>query len=294
MDIKLKHNNLCSLKENNTVKEFLKKELLFSSGSIKKIITNKKLLNRGVSTREELKIPLDLLNQKFINPCYEGVDIEVISECDDFIVLNKPDGVHGHPLNYSENNTVLNFLRSHLNRAELGIASDEKERGLLYRLDEQTSGVLIYVKNPDLHKNLREGFNNHVKKKSYLAVVEGLLEINQDVHDYLKGSGEKGSKVICSANGVKCSSHIQTLRKDDQNNRTLVRVDLKTGFRHQIRVQLANLGHSIHGDELYGGIPAERIYLHAYEYCLGDRCWKASNNLLFSNLLNLNSLLDVS
>ena len=77
MDIKLKHNNLCTLKDYKTVKEFLK-ELLFSVSSIKKLVPNKKLLQKELNIRDEIQVNTDLLNQKFINPIYDGEDIEVI------------------------------------------------------------------------------------------------------------------------------------------------------------------------------------------------------------------------
>jgi 23S rRNA pseudouridine1911/1915/1917 synthase len=293
MDTKLKHNNLCSLKSYNTLKEFLNKELLFSSSSIKRIITNKKFLQREVREKDELDISLNLLNQNIVNPIHSGDEIEIIQETEDYLVLNKPEFSHGHPLNYEETGTVLNFLRSRFKDLGLGLASDEKERGLLYRLDEQTSGVLIYVKDKNKHQELRRNFNSAMKKKSYLAIVEGHLEINSEVVNFLKGSGEKGSKVIESEEGERCKSHISSLKYYKDKNVTLVKVDLETGFRHQIRVQLANLSHPIVGDTLYGAKEEKRIYLHAFEYCIGESCWRAENNLLFSNFLNLNSLLDV-
>jgi len=286
----LKHNNLCILKSHKTLKEFLNKELLFSSNLIKKTITNKKFLQKSVAKREEITIPMELLNSNQVNPDYDGIEIEVIEETDDFIVLNKPEGVHGHPLDYSENGTVLNFVRSKFVLEDLGLSSIEKERGLLYRLDELTSGVLIYVKNPSLHEKLREDFSEVMKTKSYLAIVDGKLEIDSEVKNYLKGSGEKGSQVIVDDSGVRCISHIKSLKYNDESDTTVVQVALKTGFRHQIRVQLSHLGNPIHGDTLYGGKSSDRMYLHAFEYCLEGQCWRADKNLLFCNFLNLDSL----
>lgn len=294
MGTKLKHNNLCIINSNHTLKEFLKEELLFSSSSIKKIITNKKLLNKQLRERDEIFIDRDLLNQKFLNPIYSSREIEVIEETNDFIILNKPEGIHGHPLRYSETDTVLNFLRQEFNRIELGEGSDDKERGLLYRLDELTSGVLIYVKDPSHHKSLRENFSELVKKKSYYAIVDGILDIDREVQTYLKGSAERGSIVKVDESGIDCRGHFRTVKKLEHVNKSLIQIELKTGFRHQIRVQLSSLGHPIYGDILYGGEAAKRMFLHAYEYCLGDRCWRAEKNLLFCDLLNLNSLLDVS
>lgn len=285
----MKHNNLCSIKSYNTLKEFLNKELLFSSNSIKKLLP-KKIIQREVRAKDELDIDRNFLNQKLINPTYVGELIEVIDECDNFIILNKPEGIHGHPLKYSENDTVLNYLRACHTRVELGMESEDKERGLLYRLDAPTSGVLIYVKDKKLHHELRENFSSEVKSKKYLAIVCGKLEIDRDVVDSLKGSGEKGSKVICSDDGIRCESKIKTLRYNEGSDTTLVQVDLKTGFRHQIRVQLSNLGFPILGDSLYGGRESKRIYLHAFEYTLGQMSWRAEKNDLFCSFLQLEDL----
>jgi 23S rRNA pseudouridine1911/1915/1917 synthase len=285
--------NLCSLNSDTTIKEFLTKELLFSSSVVKKEVP-KKNQQLKAGPRSELEIPLNLLNNQIINPIYTGPEINIIDEDDDFIVVNKPAFIHGHPLRYEENKTVLNFLRSRFNLPWLGHRDENQERGLLYRLDEQTSGVLVYVKDQELHQQLRNNFSS-IMTKEYIAIVEGNLDIDEELTHYLGGSGSKGARVVEKDGGRECQAHFKSLKK--VNGNTLVKVNLKTGFRHQIRVQCSLLGHPIVGDELYGAQAEKRIYLHAYSYEINDneirKKWVSNEDQLFNDFLNLNCRFDV-
>lgn len=288
-------NNYCLIKSSENFKEFLQKELFFSRAQIKKIIP-KKLQEKEYQSRDEVYLPIDLINNHLINPSYSGKEIQVVYEDDFFLVLNKPEFIHGHPLNYSETDTVLNFLRSRFSLPNLSDHPD-KEKGLLYRLDEGTSGVLIYIKNNELHEELRKKFSDLVKTKKYLAIVQGNFTCTGIHQHTLQGQGKKGSRVSEDENGIDCLGHYKRLRYDSDRDISVVEIDLQTGFRHQIRAQLSLLGHPIIGDTLYGGCKEKRIYLHAYNYALKfkdqDYSWYAEENKLFCDFLNLNSLTEV-
>ncbi|EQC45445.1 RluA family pseudouridine synthase [Bacteriovorax sp. Seq25_V] len=285
----------CSINSYHSIKELLNQELHFSAALLKKHLP-KKFLEKSVRAQDEIELPLDLVNNNFINPRYEGNEIQVIFEDQDFIVLNKPAGIHGHALEYSEDITVLNFLRSYKNLKFLAGKSDNSERGLLYRLDFETSGVLIFVKDESLHRELRENFSSLMKEKTYLALIEGKLEIDREVRNYLQGSSSKGAVVKEDLSGQLCIAHMKTVKVI--GDKTLVEVNLQTGFRHQIRVQLALLGHPIVGDSLYGAQSASRMFLHALKYsleCRGEkRTFYALEDKLFCDFLNTDSLLEVS
>lgn len=276
--------------------ELLQKKLHYSKNSIKNHLT-KKQIDKDIHQKDVISLPINLVNMNLINPNYTGVQIEIIFEDENFIVLNKPENMHGHCLNYEEDDTVLNFLRSKYNLAFLSEAiASNHERGLLYRLDSTTSGVLIFVKDQVVHEKLRDNFSKIAHKKEYLALVEGNLDIDKFVIHTLAGSEQKGQKIINSATGVECRAHYKSLLKIKEF--TLVRVILQTGFRHQIRAQLSLIGHPIVGDKLYGAIgEAPRIYLHALRYEIeldGEvLTFSADKNLLFCDFLNTDSLLKV-
>ncbi|WP_412469884.1 pseudouridine synthase [Oceanospirillum sp. RT-1-3] len=303
MATKLKHNNnFCNLTEKDTLKEFLKGELHFSNKAIKTSYISKVALQSHLAPKSELYLPRDLLNRYHVNPIYTGVAIEVIYEDDIFIVLNKPQGIHGHPMEYSETNTVLNFMRDHFNLPSLGNPRSDYEKGLLYRLDKLTSGVLIYIKDELIHENLRNSFSQIAKEKIYLAVVSGKLEESLHLTDRLVSSGIKGEKMIVNDVGVEATLKVDSLYYHERKNLTLVRVTLNEGHRHQIRVQLSNAGLPIIGDPLYNEEynkeQDKRLYLHAFQYCLDvnghTTCFKAEKADLFCDLLDLDSLMDVA
>lgn len=303
MATKLKHNkNFCNLTEKDSLKEFLKGELHFSNKAIKASYISKVALQSHLAPKSELYLPRDLLNRFHVNPIYTGKAIEIIHEDDIFIVLNKPQGIHGHPMEYSETDTVLNFMRSHFNLPSLGNSRSDYEKGLLYRLDQLTSGVLIYIKDELIHENLRNSFSQIAKEKTYLAIVKGKVEEGMDLTDRLVSSGIKGEKMIVNEIGVEATLRVEPIFYQEKKNLSLVKVTLNEGHRHQIRVQLSHAGFPIIGDPLYNEDYNEkedqRLYLHAFQYCLDvnghTTCFKAETADLFCDLLDLDSLMDVA
>lgn len=245
-------------------------------------------MKRQISDRETLSIPISLSNHSLISPEYTGVDIEVLFEDDKFLVVNKPFGIHGHPLDYKETNTVLNFLRSKLKGQNFDDFCD-KEKGLLYRLDKVTSGVLIFVKSQKDHSIMRENFSSSLKRKEYLAIVSGKLSFDDKVEAYFSSSGRKGErmKVSQAVDGQFGSMKVFPLNYDKDKNLSLIKVNLETGLRHQIRAHLSFLGFPILGDTMYGGHQSERVFLHAYRYSSDNFDFIAKNAFLFSAFFNL-------
>lgn len=225
---------------------------------------NVKQLN--LNNQIQVEIPIDVLMKNHINPEYLGPEIKVLHEDSRFIVFDKPAGVHSHPLRYDEKDNCLSFLRS-LNKGKCLFVNEENyDRGLLFRLDYETSGVLIYCKNQNLRNDI---FNNRldaVALKRYTAVVSGDFKHPEDLSIPLKPFGKKGRKMVFNAGGDVGEMKVEKLNYNPKKNLSLLKVDLKTGLRHQIRAQLSHLGHPILGDELYGGEESDRMYLHSTLY----------------------------
>lgn len=287
--------NFCTLKSFKSLEELLTKELSFSKSLIKKFLPKRKL-QYAIKERDELLLPLEILNNGFINPIYDGEGITFLSEDENFIALNKPAGIHGHPHNYSETNTVLNFLRSRKTFPVFTNKSADAESNLLYRLDRETSGVLIFAKSNEVYKKVRSSFTESVKKKTYIAVVSGEFNQEGDHGHFLESFGEKGSKMRAVESGTnKVQINVTLLKYNSDKDLSLVEVKLGQGVRHQIRCQLSSIGFPILGDELYGGTASERLYLHAYKYeiQLDGLNFKAESReeKLFLALFDLNSCL---
>ncbi len=268
MDIKFNPNNIqvCPLGAGHCFEDWLI-HLGLSKSWIKKKMSKKDLKKK---IHGEVSLSCDLINKNMINPYYNGKKITILYEDHLFLVLDKPSGTHGHPLNYSDQNNVLSFLRS-VNKGNYLLINQKKaERGLLYRLDYETSGVLVYVKDEILFNKLFNDRKTLINQKSYLALVEGKTKgpLPLSLTHYLTGSEKKGSQMIIDENGQYAKLHYQTVSYDDQRKISLIEVSLETGLRHQIRAQLAASGHPLIGDIKYGGRASDRIYLHAKKYSL--------------------------
>lgn len=249
-------------------------------------------MKKKYTAGDVLTLPLDLINNGLISPIYAGPKLEILFEDELVLALNKPNNLHCHPLGYQEHDNCLSFLRSS-NPSKyyeaLLVNSTSYDRGLLYRLDFATSGVLFYIKNQKLFNSLRTNFFALVKNKIYLAIVEGdFLQEGAHQH-YLTPTGPKGAKMkVSSAPSTSSSSffanlEVKKLKFGQEQNLSLLKIKLHTGIRHQIRAQLMHLGHPILGDTLYGGATSNIMYLHAYSYKIvsGDLEYQivAPNNL---------------
>lgn len=283
-----KTTDYCLLKSIDSVEDFLKLTFGSSSNKLKKYF-KKSFLQRSLKEKSILSLPLNYVNDGEINPVYQGNEIKIIAEDENFLVFEKNPNQFVHPLTYDESDNCLSYLRS-VRPALLKVNAPHYDRGLLYRLDYETSGVMIYVKNEALYKELRESFQTVAKEKIYWCWVEGEMKQTGSFSHSFSSGEEKGKRVLVGALGVYPQTgdlSVKPLSYDSTLKRTLVEVSLKTGLRHQIRAQLAYLGYPLAGDVFYGGRPAERLYLHAYNYriaVLGHELFWQSKPLDFNGI----------
>ena len=142
--------------------------------------------------------------------------------------------------------------------------------GLVHRLDRPVGGVMVFAKTSKAASRLSEQVRNKSLKKVYLAVVDGKFESKTGtLEDYLyKDERNNMSKVVNKEkkNAKLAKLDYEVLKYNEVKNLSLVKVNLHTGRHHQIRVQLANSGHSIFGDQKYGTRgKGKQIALWAYE-----------------------------
>jgi 23S rRNA-/tRNA-specific pseudouridylate synthase len=266
-----KETELCFLKDFSSMEEALKTSLGISKSQIKKQKFPKDFLNAKVKRERSYTFSLNLINQGVVNPNYLGPEIEILYEDENLIALNKPPGIHCHPLTYLEGDNCLSFLREnlYLKKSEF-LFERTYDPGLLYRLDLGTSGVLFLVKNKDDYEKIRGNFLSCAKIKTYLAIVEGEIKLEGTFKNYFKTSGEKGKKIKVSdtpfESGDLGEGQINIKKLKSIGTKSLIKIELGAGIRHQIRAQLGHLGHPILGDTLYGGEESDRLFLHAYHY----------------------------
>ena len=141
--------------------------------------------------------------------------------------------------------------------------------GLVHRLDRPVGGVMVFAKTSKAAARLSEQVREKIFKKTYLVVANGKMESQKGIlEDYLlKNEKSNMSKVVKEGtkNAKFASLDYEVLRYNEEINLSVLKVNLHTGRHHQIRVQLSSRGHSIYGDQKYGGRGhGKQIALWAY------------------------------
>ncbi len=138
--------------------------------------------------------------------------------------------------------------------------------GLLHRLDRPVGGIMVFAKTSKAAKRMTEQIKNHKFEKTYLAVVNGVMDKNEDIFiDYLKKTPNGNTIVTTKDDGKYSELKYKVLQKNKKDNMTLIEIDLKTGRHHQIRVQFSNRGYPLCGDQRYGNQDMTPIALFAYK-----------------------------
>jgi 23S rRNA pseudouridine1911/1915/1917 synthase len=288
------YKNLCFLQDFDT----LEKALLELPDTNRKLLKNnlsKKQLNSPVKKEKPVYVPLNILNRGKVNPVYCGPKINIIHEDENLIAIEKPEFIHGHPLVYEDQLNCLSYLRNIGRHEVLKVNEISAEKGMLYRLDLSTSGLLVFLTSDEMYQKWRSDFSTLVHQKIYAAIVQTPGPDIGEYKTWLKPYGPKGSKMVVAKETDEPSfpARLKIIDKIDKENHTLLKIELQTGLRHQIRSQLSSLGFPILGDELYGGEKSNRIYLHAYNYIFdlpGTHSYNLKAELpeLFLNFLDLN------
>jgi len=229
-----------------------------------------------------LSIDIACLNHGRIQAANDDLlnKVKILHEDESIVAIHKDSMIHSHPLTYGEENNVLSILRAMGRSDLLRINPQLYDRGLLYRLDFETSGLMLLAKDQTIYDHVRKNFHQVMKGKKYIARCVGDLSaiaVNHWVH-YLQSSGPKGAKIIAhhhetNAETQRAELDWKLINYEPATNISTVEIDLLTGLRHQIRAQFSKEGYPLMGDQLYGASAASRIYLHAYEYTV-DLCGK--------------------
>ena len=207
----------------------------------------------------------------------EEIPLDVLSEDQHLIVLNKRAGIIVHPARSELSGTMINALAWHFKHVSGGALSGVGEEfarpGVVHRLDRDTTGCIVFAKDDEAHWKLGRQFERRSVDKRYLALVQGLVEPDVQVIDLPIGphpSREKGYRekyVVRHDDLGKASVTICRVRErytlppraptPGPARFTLVELELKTGRTHQIRVHMSFNGWPIIGDDMYGGKPFE-------------------------------------
>ena len=187
-------------------------------------------------------------------------NLPIIYEDDEIIVINKPSGLLSIASDKEKSSTAYRMLSEYVQQ------KDKHNRiFVVHRLDEDTSGVLMVAKNPNIQKALQDNWNDIVSKRGYYAIVEGQMKEKQGtIKSYLKKNAQNLMYSSKDKNGQFSITHYKVMKESDKYS--LLDVNIDTGRKNQIRVHLGDLGHNVIGDDKYGNPsnPLKRLGLHAY------------------------------
>lgn len=247
------------------IKDYLKNKLLISRRTISKLKNTNGILLNGdrVNVNTKLKIGDKLeviLREETSDNIYpEFMALDIVFEDEYLIIINKPPGIPVHPSRKHFMGTLANGLMYYL----MGKSEDTRIRPI-NRLDKDTSGLVVFAKNPQVQHllSINERF---AFQKEYVAVVGGVLYPESgEICANIAREAEGSMKRVVRADGAKAMTHYSVLKS--YKDATLVHIKLVTGRTHQIRVHMSHIGHPLLGDELYGGNCdlIHRQALHAY------------------------------
>lgn len=218
----------------------------------------------------EIKKGSVLVNSKSVKPSYiikegdvieftpsaplkiepENIPLEIVYEDENMLVVNKPSGMLTHPTLQEMSGTLVNALLYKYGD-NLSDINGEFRRGILHRLDRNTSGLLMIAKNNNTHEFLVNKMKNKEITKKYLAIVKGVIEQdNFEINKPIGRNPNQPHKMAVTENGKESISIVKVLRRF--SDATLIEVQLITGRTHQIRVHLMSIGHPVYNDTLYG------------------------------------------
>jgi 23S rRNA pseudouridine1911/1915/1917 synthase len=197
------------------------------------------------------KIEIDFPPVESPWPQPQDIPIEILYHDEDVIVVNKAAGMIVHPAAGNPDGTLVNALLHHF--PDLPGINGVKRPGLVHRLDRETSGVMVVAQNDRAMGILSRAIRERSVERVYLALIIGEPSWDETRIEAAIGRHES-MRIKRSINGAGAKdavTHVKVLARS--LGFSLVRCRLETGRTHQIRVHLAHMGHSILGDELYGG-----------------------------------------
>ena len=193
---------------------------------------------------------------------------EILHEDADLLVINKPAGLVCHPTKGDERSSLAGRLRLY--------RGAEEPVHLINRLDRETSGVVCVAKTNTAARELRQLWESRAVEKQYWAIVHGHVADAEGVIDAPLGKDEASEVVVkdcVRSDGHSSRTRFWTQWRFDraEGKFSWLRVAPETGRKHQIRIHLQHLGHSIVGDKLYGPDPALYLKLAKGELTDADR-----------------------
>ena len=202
----------------------------------------------------------------------EKIPLRVIYEDQWLLVIDKPAGLTVHPGNGEKGGTMANALAYHF--GELSRVQGPMRPGIVHRLDKDTSGVILVAKDDQTHHRLAAQFRDRSVRKTYFAIVRGVVELDADLISAPIGVNRRFPTKMAVRMDIGRPSETYYEVVERFARHTWVRCMPKTGRTHQIRIHMESIGHPLVGDKLYGGVepsltefcPRQALHAHRIEF----------------------------
>ncbi len=201
-----------------------------------------------VKAGEKIKAQVPAPTSAIFEP--EPIEIDILFEDEHLIVINKRAGIVVHPAPGHYSGTLVNALLHHC--PDIGTISGEIRPGIVHRLDKDTSGTLVIAKSSIIHEALSKQFKSRTIKKEYLALVHGEMAFDSGSINLSIGRHPVHRKRMSTKSNKGREAETLWEVRERFKNATFVKIHLKTGRTHQIRVHCAAINHPVIGDRVYG------------------------------------------
>lgn len=192
----------------------------------------------------------NLIEEKSLEILPENIPLELVWEDENMLVVNKPSGMLTHPTPLETSGTLVNALLFKYGN-NLSDLNGEFRRGIVHRLDRNTSGLLMIAKNNKTHEYLAQMIKDHNMTKKYHAVLKGVYPLDKDIINEPIGRHKtKPHKMTVTPDGKPSITELKVLERF--KDATYVELNLITGRTHQIRVHTSFKHHPVYNDTLYG------------------------------------------
>lgn len=189
----------------------------------------------------------------------------IVHQDKDLFVVDKPAGLLSVPIPNSNAKNLYDLVADHLGKHGVRV-------GNVHRIDRYTSGLMVFAKNKRAYEDLYQKFRNHKPKRTYLAIVRGIVKQDEGTLEHHLKLIKEGFRNIVVDPGEEGATpaRLSYRVKERFLENTLVEVQLDTGLKNQIRVQFEHVGHQLVGDQHYAPEEEEeslinRQALHAYQ-----------------------------
>lgn len=236
---------------------------LIKNGGVK---LNDEAKKPSYQLKENDKIEFELPQDEEIKIEPQNIPLEIVYEDENMLVVNKPSGMLTHPTAIERENTLVNALLYHFGD-NLSDINGVFRRGILHRLDRNTSGLLMIAKNNKAHEFLANQIKEHTITKKYRAVVKGVVEKDEfEIDSPIGRNLNQPHKMAVREDGKPSKTIVKILERF--KDATYLELTLVTGRTHQIRVHMKSINHPVYNDTLYGAgqgkVKTEEQVLQSY------------------------------